>query len=117
MPVRSSSFFTISSVVLSFIFLTVALPGVLAQNDPCKPDIASCPDEGCNPHNDLDPLLNARKNLSTPDTSVPKDVSVSWMKLRKDPKHYVAKGPRDELVTLGESPVNSGGSARPGGPI
>ena len=102
MPVRSSRFFKISPLILTFIFLTVALPAVLGQNDPCKPDIASCPDEGCNPNNNLDPLLNVRKNLSTPDNSVPQNVSVGWMKLRKDPKHYVNKGAREELATLGE---------------
>ena len=102
MPVRSSRFFKISPLILTFIFLTVALPAVLGQNDPCKPDIASCPDEGCNPNNNLDPLLNVRKNLSRPDNSVPQNVSVGWMKLRKDPKHYVNKGAREELATLGE---------------
>ena len=60
MSTHTLSFFKISSLILAFVFLTVALPVVKAQ-DPCKPDLASCPDEGCSSDNHHDPLLNKLK--------------------------------------------------------
>jgi hypothetical protein len=87
------------------LLFAAGLPAIFGQNTPCRPDMASCPDEGCNPTNNLDPLLNKLKNSVSADISTPRDVTVGWMKLRKNPKHYVAKGPRDELAALGERQI------------
>src|SRR2546423_2829489 len=67
----------------------------------CAANIGVCPDEGCSSDNHHDPNLNRLKNIRSDDKSVT-DRTLTWMKTRHNPKHFVEMGSRDELAGLGE---------------
>src|SRR6266851_4208458 len=86
-------------VLLVFAILSIASAKPRPKKHPCKPDLASCPLEGCG--GSFDPNLNKRKNISS-DSQTPIVKTLAEMKALADPQNFTMGGSRAELTTLGE---------------
>ena len=87
------------SLVLTFCVCSFTLTSYAQKPPPCRPNLASCPPEGCGTR--FDPKLNQRKNIRTDNQPAIARTLTSIKKL-DDPEDFSQGDDRDELTALGE---------------